>query len=210
MRGVVSVESDTIPGDQSADSSCGNKLTVIFHREHGGDKDGNADSTVYTTPGGARVFASGSHQFSWALDDFAADPDEGHGLADVRIPDLTSLILASPIGDQVLAYWESEVDRLSDDAKKLAIRRYENTLKSIGRAHDEVSAVLDRHLADHHAELQILERATQQVPLVHNLGSVPTNVRSTRRLDMHRTRLLDHNRFLRGEPSMSTVLVSTT
>jgi hypothetical protein len=85
VRGIVSTESDSIPGDQSAASSCGDKLLVLFHREHGGDKDGNADSTVYTTPGGARVFASGSHQFSWALDDFAADPDEGHGLADRRV-----------------------------------------------------------------------------------------------------------------------------
>ena len=58
---------------------------MLFHREHGGDKDGNADATVYTTPGGARVFASGSHQFSWALDDFAANPDESHGFADLRV-----------------------------------------------------------------------------------------------------------------------------
>ena len=85
IRGIVSVESDTIPGDQSAASSCGNALTVLFHREHGGDKDGNADATVYTTPGGARVFASGSHQFSWALDDLASNPDQGHGLVDVRM-----------------------------------------------------------------------------------------------------------------------------
>jgi hypothetical protein len=85
IRGIVSVESDTIPGDQTAASSCGHVLTVIFHREHGGDKDGNADSTVYTTPGGARVFASGSHQFSWALDDDPANPDEGHGFVDPRI-----------------------------------------------------------------------------------------------------------------------------
>jgi len=85
LHGIVSVESDTIPGDQTAASSCGNHLTVLFHREHGGDKDGNADTTVYTTPSGSRVFASGSHQFSWGLDDFAADPLEGHGLADTRL-----------------------------------------------------------------------------------------------------------------------------
>jgi hypothetical protein len=85
VKGVVSVESDTIPGNQNADDSCGNRLTVFFHCEHGGDKDGNADSTMYTAPSGARVFASGSHQFSWGLDDFAADPAEGHGYADVRL-----------------------------------------------------------------------------------------------------------------------------
>jgi hypothetical protein len=85
IRGIVSVESDTIPGDQSAASSCGHPLTVLFHRQHGGDKNGNADATVYTAPSGARVFASGSHQFAWALDDFAADPAEGHGFADPRV-----------------------------------------------------------------------------------------------------------------------------
>ena len=85
VPGIVSVESDTIPGNQTAASSCGHQLTVLFHRQRGDDKDGNADATVYTAPSGARVFASGSHQFSWALDDFAADPDEGHGFADPRV-----------------------------------------------------------------------------------------------------------------------------
>jgi hypothetical protein len=85
VPGIVSVESDTIPGDQSAASSCGNALTVIFHREHGGDKDGNADATVYRAPSGAYVFASGSHQFSWGLMDLPWDAAEGHGFADPRL-----------------------------------------------------------------------------------------------------------------------------
>jgi hypothetical protein len=79
LPGIVSVETDTIPGNQTAASSCGHALTVFFHRELGGDKDGNADATRYTAPSGATVFASGSHQFAWGLDDFALDPDEGHG-----------------------------------------------------------------------------------------------------------------------------------
>jgi hypothetical protein len=101
VRGVVSVESDSIPGDQTAASSCGNHLTVLFHRQHGGDKDGNADSTVYSAPSGARVFASGSHQFSWGLDDFPADPDQGHGLVDPRLQRFTLHMfddLTSPLG----------------------------------------------------------------------------------------------------------------
>jgi hypothetical protein len=85
VRGIVSVESDSIPGSQSAQSSCGHALTVFFHREHGGDKDGNADATRYVAPSGARVFSSGSHQFSWGLDDFSAIPGERRGLADVRL-----------------------------------------------------------------------------------------------------------------------------
>ena len=78
--GIVSVESDTIPGNQTAASSCSHDLTVFFHRQRmGGDKDGNADATRYTAPSGATVFASGSHQFSWGLDDFTINPDQGHG-----------------------------------------------------------------------------------------------------------------------------------
>jgi len=79
VKGIVSVESDTIPGDQTAASSCGNALTVLFHRELGDDKDGNADATRYVAPSGAIVFASGSHQFSWGLTDIAYDPFMGHG-----------------------------------------------------------------------------------------------------------------------------------
>lgn len=78
LRGIVSVESDTIPGNQTAASSCGHALTVFFHRELGGDKDGNADATRYIAPSGATVFASGSHQFAWGLDDFKLGPDQGH------------------------------------------------------------------------------------------------------------------------------------
>jgi hypothetical protein len=71
VKNVVSVESDTIPGTETAGASCGHSLTVLFHRELGGDKDGNADATRYTNFNGAIVFASGSHQFAWGLDDFA-------------------------------------------------------------------------------------------------------------------------------------------
>jgi hypothetical protein len=85
VKGIVSVEADTIPGNQTAASSCGHALTVFFHRDRGDDKDGNADTTRYIAPSGAAVFASGSHQFSWGLDDFKADAQEGHGFADVRL-----------------------------------------------------------------------------------------------------------------------------
>jgi hypothetical protein len=85
VRGVVSVESDTIPGNQSADSSCGHALTVFFHRANGGDKDGDADATRYTAASGATVFATGSHQFSWGLDDFSDVPGEKRGLVDPRL-----------------------------------------------------------------------------------------------------------------------------
>lgn len=85
LRGIVSVESDTIPGNQTAADSCGHRLTVFFHHETGSDKSGNADAVRYTAPSGARVFASGSHTFAWGLDDFAGNPDETHGLVDPRL-----------------------------------------------------------------------------------------------------------------------------
>jgi hypothetical protein len=93
VPGIVSVESDTIPGNQSAASSCTHPLTVFFHRERGGDKDGNADAIRYVDPSGARVFASGSHQFSWALDAFRAD--QGTAVpADPRMQRFMQLALA--------------------------------------------------------------------------------------------------------------------
>ena len=60
VKGIVSREVDTIPGHLTAADSCGNKLTVLFHRELGGDTLGNADAVRFTAPSGARVFASGS------------------------------------------------------------------------------------------------------------------------------------------------------
>jgi hypothetical protein len=49
------------------------------------------------------------------------------------------------------------------DAKRLTIERYENTLKSIGSVNGDVAGVLERHLAEHRAELGVLEKATQHV-----------------------------------------------
>jgi len=85
VRGIVSSESDTIPGSQTAQSSCGHALTVFFHRERGDDKDGNADAVRYLASSGARVFSSGSHQFSWGLADSGPIPGETPGLEDARL-----------------------------------------------------------------------------------------------------------------------------
>ena len=87
VPGIVSVESDTIPGNQTAASSCTHPLTVFFHRERGGDKDGNTDAIRYTDPSGARVFASGSHQWSWALDGYRGGSERGVA-ADPRVQKL--------------------------------------------------------------------------------------------------------------------------
>jgi rubrerythrin len=50
------------------------------------------------------------------------------------------------------------------EAKKLTIRRYENTLASVGGgAPAEVIGLLERHLMDHRRELGLLEKAAAQV-----------------------------------------------
>lgn len=85
VRGIVSREVDTIPGTQTRSSSCGHELTVFFHREKGGDGAGNADAVRYAALSGAKVFAAGSLNFSWGLDDFEANQHMTHGLTDVRL-----------------------------------------------------------------------------------------------------------------------------
>ena len=85
VAGVVSREVDTIPGSVSAADSCGNRLTVLFHRELGGATRGNADAVRYTAPSGARVFASGSHEFAWGLAEVPGVTEIPRGLVDARL-----------------------------------------------------------------------------------------------------------------------------
>ena len=84
LRGLVSVEADSIPPGATAASSCGHPVTVIFHHEAGGDFAGNADAVRYTAPSGSEVFSAGSLQFVWGIDDFSPD-GLGHGLVDPRL-----------------------------------------------------------------------------------------------------------------------------
>jgi hypothetical protein len=143
VHGIVSVESDTIPGNQTAANSCGHSLTVFFHHETGSDKSGNADAVRYTASSGARVFASGSHTFAWGLDDFAGNPDETHGLVDAGLQrfarnafdDLTrpappSLFDARATGAGVLL----SVERLPDPrvTKLLVLRRRGRGVPQLG------------------------------------------------------------------------------
>ena len=74
------------------------ELAAVVADEYGGDKDGNADATVYRSPSGAYVFASGSHQFSWGLTDFPWDAAEGHGLADPRLQRFVTNMFDSFVG----------------------------------------------------------------------------------------------------------------
>ena len=85
LRGVVSREVDTIPGNQSAAESCGNELIVLFHRELGTAESGDADAVRFTSASGAKIFASGSHQFVWGLEDVPEVDRMQHEIVDPRL-----------------------------------------------------------------------------------------------------------------------------
>ena len=70
VNGVVAREHDVL--NPFPDSCIHQGLSVLFHYD-GGGVDQNADAVRFTAPSGARVFASGAQQFSWALDDWRSD-----------------------------------------------------------------------------------------------------------------------------------------
>jgi hypothetical protein len=99
VKGVVSREVDAIPGHQTAEDSCGNRLTVLFHREAGGDTLGNADGVRFTAPSGAKVFASGSHQFAWGLEDVPELREfVPEGMVDPRLQRFAEAMLGDMLG----------------------------------------------------------------------------------------------------------------
>jgi N,N-dimethylformamidase beta subunit-like, C-terminal len=85
VEGIVSREVDTIPGHLTAADACGNRLTVLFHRELGGDTLGTADAVRFAAPSGAHVFASGSHEFAWGLAEVPGVSEIPPGLVDPRL-----------------------------------------------------------------------------------------------------------------------------
>jgi len=98
VHGVVSREVDTIPGNQSPADSCGNRLTVLFHRELGTAEEGDADAVSFTAPSGAKVFATGSHQFVWGLEDIPEVTRMRHGVVDSRLQAFVRAMLDDMVG----------------------------------------------------------------------------------------------------------------
>ena len=98
VRGIVGREVDAIPGHQSPADSCGNRLTVLFHRELGTPESGDADAVRITAPSGAKVFASGSHQFVWGIEDVPEVDVMRHGLVDARLQAFTRAMLDDMLG----------------------------------------------------------------------------------------------------------------
>jgi hypothetical protein len=67
VQDVVGNEWDALPHSPDAAACTKPGLTDLFHFE---GEPQNADAIRYTAPSGARVFATGAQQWSWALDTF--------------------------------------------------------------------------------------------------------------------------------------------
>jgi hypothetical protein len=77
---VVSREHDWIPPGMN---NCGLPLQVLFHHDAVNNARERAESVRYTFPAsGARVFSSGSLEFSWALDDYRYPEGPGTPVSD--------------------------------------------------------------------------------------------------------------------------------
>ncbi len=81
LPNLVGREYDRVPGPYIPTACQIPGLTVLFHHDA---PPGQADAVRYTAASGARVFASGSLQFGWGLDDFG-NGDHGAAHADPRL-----------------------------------------------------------------------------------------------------------------------------
>ena len=90
---VVSREHDWIP---PGSNNCGLPLQVLFHHDAVNDPLERSESVRYTFPAsGARVFASGSLEFPWALDAYRYP--EGPTPVDARIQQLVRNLLTNAL-----------------------------------------------------------------------------------------------------------------
>ncbi len=81
LANLVGREYDRVPGPYLPTDCQIPGLTVLFHHDA---PPGQADAVRYTATSGARVFASGSLQFGWGLDD-SGNGDHGSAYADPRV-----------------------------------------------------------------------------------------------------------------------------
>lgn len=89
---IVSREHDMIPPG----TNCGLPLTVLFHYDPVNDPLERAEAVRYTFPGsGARVFSSGSLEFSWALNDFRSGGDGASTQVHPGVQQLVRNVLAN-------------------------------------------------------------------------------------------------------------------
>jgi len=119
MPGLVGYEADRMYGNAPAGTV---RLAHSPVRNTGGDYDCEAaagtcasDMTTYTTPGGTRVFATGTIDFLWGLDDFAAPGFLPRGPAQAATQQTARNVLANlAIGPACPVAFELPPARLAD------------------------------------------------------------------------------------------------
>jgi hypothetical protein len=69
VRQIVSGERDDLPPGQEPGKACGHPMTILFQHLDSGTKALDAAKAIrYIAGSGARVFATGSHEFAYGLD----------------------------------------------------------------------------------------------------------------------------------------------
>jgi N,N-dimethylformamidase beta subunit-like protein len=112
IAGVVGREHDTLTGFPGCAKP---GETVLFHYD-GGGVDVNGDAVRYTAPSGARVFASGAQQFSWALDSWRSD--------DTIAPATpVGSDRSAPVDARVQHFMRNALDDLTRPAAPTAVRK---------------------------------------------------------------------------------------
>jgi hypothetical protein len=112
IAGVVGREHDTLTGYPGCVKP---GETVLFHYD-GGAVDLNGDAIRYTAPSGARVFASGAQEFSWALDSWRSD--------DTLAPSSpVGSDRSAPVDTRVQQFMRNALDDLTRPAAPAAVRK---------------------------------------------------------------------------------------
>ena len=110
IAGVVGREHDTLTGYPGCVHP---GETVLFHYD-GAGVDLNGDAIRYTAPSGARVFASGAQEFSWALDDWRSD--------DTLAPSVpVGSDRSAPVDPRVQQFMRNALDDLTRPAAPVAV-----------------------------------------------------------------------------------------
>ena len=112
IAGVVGREHDTLTGFPG----CAHPGQVTLFHYDGAGVDLNGDAVRYTAPSGARVFASGAQEFSWALDSWRSD-----GTIAPSVPVASDR--GASVDARVQEFMRNALDDLTRPAAPLAVRK---------------------------------------------------------------------------------------
>jgi len=112
ILGVVGREHDTLTGFPG----CVHPGEVTLFHYDGAGVDLNGDAVRYTAPSGARVFASGAQEFSWALDSWRSN--------DMLAPSVpVASDRSAPADPRVQQFMRNALDDLTRPQAPLAVRK---------------------------------------------------------------------------------------